>query len=124
MDFEKDWRGIIPTVLWGWILWFIPIILKGIEIYNTEYSVDMNAGILEYKHGLINKRQDNIDLYRIKNVSANESLISGGQITITNQDGTVKVLPYIKNANNLSVQLRNLANKKREDQTVRPLEFM
>lgn len=124
MKFEKDWRGIISTVLWGWILWFIPIILKGIEIYNTEYSVDMNAGILEYKHGLINKKQDNIELYRIKNVSANESLVSGGQITITNQDGTVQVLPYIKNANNLSVQLRNLANKKREDQTVRPLEFM
>ena len=49
---------------------FVPPILRALDIATTSYSVDMDAGILEYKHGLLNRRQDNIDLYRIKNISA------------------------------------------------------
>lgn len=123
MNFEKDWRGIVPSLIWFWLM-FVPPILRALDIATTSYSVDMDAGILEYKHGFLNRRQDNIDLYRIKNISANENLLTGGKITITNQDSSITILPYILHTNRMSVQLRNIANKKRQDQSVRPLEFM
>lgn len=123
MNFEKDWRGIVPSLICFWLM-FVPPILRALDIATTSYSVDMDAGILEYKHGLLNRRQDNIDLYRIKNISANENLLTGGKITITNQDSSITILPYILHANRMSVQLRNIAHKKRQDQSVRPLEFM
>ena len=124
MNFEKDWRGIVP-MLWWILLWPVlpfAVAWRAAQICFTNYDVDMHAGVLEYKHGIVNHTQDNIDLYRIKNVSANENVLTGGKITITNQDGSTIVLPYIKNANKLSVQIRNLANKKRQE--ISTLELM
>lgn len=124
INFEKDWRGIIPNLCWSWILAWLPAIPKLIDIYTTQYQVDEQAGILIYKHGLINKRQENIDLYRVKNISSKENVFSGGYVYITYADKSVKTLPYIKNANDISVQLRNIVNGKRSEQGVKPVEVM
>ena len=51
MNFEKDWRGVIPSVLWGWMAFCIPTVVKILDVFSTSYSVDLDAGILEYKHG-------------------------------------------------------------------------
>lgn len=124
INFKKNWRGIIPTLCWSWILVWIPAIPKLIDICTTQYQVDEQAGILIYKHGLINRRQENIDLYRIKNISSKENLFSGGYIYITYTDRLMKTLPYIKNANAISIQLRNIVNKERVERKVKPVEVI
>lgn len=124
INFEKDWRGIIPTLSWGWILIEFPVIPKFLDIFTTDYNVDQKSGILIYRHGLINKRQENIDLYRVKNISSNENMFNGGHLYVTYADGSMKTLPYIRNANDISVQLRNIVNGKRAEQGVKPVEVM
>ena len=109
---------------WSWITAFILAIPKLIDIYSTDYYLDNQAGVVVYKHGLINKRQENIDLYRIKNISSRENIFSGGYIYVTFTDRTVKTLPYIKNANEVSISLRNIANTKRVEQGVKPIEIL
>ena len=122
--YEKDWRAIVPTLCWSWITAFILAIPKLIDIYTTDYYLDNQAGVVVYKHGLINKRQENIDLYRIKNISSRENIFSGGYIYVTFTDGTVKTLPYIRNANEVSISLRNIVNTKRVEQGVKPIEIL
>lgn len=124
ITYEKDWRAIIPNLCWSWITAFILAIPKIIDIYTTNYYFDDKADTIIYQHGLINRQQESLDLYRIKNVSSKENLFSGGYIYITYTDQTIKTLPYIKNANQMSLIIRNLANAKRKAQGVKPIEVL
>lgn len=114
--YEKDWRVIVPTLCWSWITAFILAIPKLIDIYTTDYYLENQSGVVDYNHGLINKRQENIDFYRIKNISSRENIFSGGYVCVTYTDRKVKTLPYIRNANEVSIGLRNIANTKHVNQ--------
>lgn len=124
ITYEKDWRAIVPRLCWSWITAFILAIPKFIDIYTTDYYFDDQAGVVVYQHGLIDKRQESIDLYRVKNISSRENLFSGGSICVTYTDGSAKSLPYIRNANEVSISLRNITNAKRTEQGVKPIEIL
>lgn len=123
MYFEKDWRGLIPTLLWSWILCWIPSLYVATLVCLTNYSLRDN-GVLQYKTGIVHQRYINIDLYRIKNASAEVSLISGGKVILINNDGSTQILPYIKNANDVALKIRDLVNKQRDQKGVKPFEMM
>lgn len=123
MYFEKDWRGLIPSLLWSWILCWIPSLYVATLIYLTKYSLQSN-GVLQYKTGIIHQRYINIDLYRIKNASAEVSLIFGGKIILTNNDNSTQILPYIKNADKIALKIRDLVNEQREQKGIKPFEMM
>lgn len=123
MYFEKDWRGLIPSALWSWILCWIPSLYVATIIYLTKYSLQ-GSGVLQYKTGIIHQRYINIDLYRIKNASAEVSLISGGKIILTNNDNSTQILPYVKNADEIALKIRDLVNQQREQKGVKPFEMM
>lgn len=123
MYFEKDWRGLIPSLLWSWILCWIPSLYVATLVCLTNYSLRDN-GVLQYKTGIVHQRYINIDLYRIKNTSAEVSLISGGKVILINNDGSTQILPYIKNANDVALKIRDLVNKQRDQKGVKPFEMM
>lgn len=123
MYFEKDWRGLIPSILWSWIICWIPSLYVAGLICLTKYTLQSN-GILQYKTGIISQRYINIDLYRVKNASAEVNMVSGGKVILTNNDGSIQALPYIKNANEISLKIRDLVNEQREQKGVTPLEMM
>lgn len=123
IEVKKDWRGIIPSLLWSWILAWIPSIIIAINIYLTKYELQSN-GTLLHKSGVIRQRYTNIDLYRVKNASAEINLISGGKLILTNSDGSIQVLPYIKNADQIANVIRGLVNEQRKEQGVSPIEML
>lgn len=122
MIFEKDWRAIIPSLCWSWILCFIPSIPKAIDIATTDYQY--NDGMLIFRHGLLTKKTETIDLYRVRNISSEESVFSGGKLFIIYANGEQKELPYIKNANKLVVSVRDNINQQREAKGIKPLEIL
>lgn len=122
MTFIKDWRGLIPSLLWSWIICWIPSIWVAITIAMTHYR--LHDSTLEWQHGVINQQHTMIDLYRVRNISSTINLISGGRVFITYDNGESLTLPYIKNANQVATQLREIVNEKRKEQGVNPIEFM
>ena len=122
MTFQKDWRGLIPSLLWSWILGWIPSMYVAAQIAMTKYT--LHDSTIEYRHGIINQQHTNIDLYRIRNISSTINLISGVRVFITYDNGENLTLPYIKNADSIANQLRSIVNAKRQEQGVSPIEFM
>lgn len=122
MTFEKDWRGLVPSLLWSWVLGWFPSIWVAITIAMVQYH--LHDSTLEYQHGVINQQHTMIDLYRVRNISSTVNLISGGRIFVTYDTGESVTLPYIKNAPQVAIQLREIVNVKRKEQGVQPIEFL
>lgn len=97
MTIDKDWKALIGMALWSWILAWFPVLPLAISIANTSYRFD-GKDALTYGHGIINKREDNFDLRRMKSISASDSPLTGGRLIITNNDGNNHVFRYVKNA--------------------------
>lgn len=107
---DHDWRALIGNALWSWILAWIPLISLAIKIGTTKYSYD-GQYTLTYEYGLISKKDVNIDLRRVKSISAKDSPLSGGSLVVVeNNDGT-DVLPYVKNARDVAAKLRMLVDE-------------
>ncbi|CDP49233.1 PH domain-containing protein [Propionibacterium freudenreichii] len=113
MKIETDYRALIGNVIWAWILAFIPTAIVAWTISQTSYEI--SGTVLSAKSGLITKTIDNIDLYRVKNISAADSPLSGGKVIITNQDGTTKELRFIKSPELAAQQLRAVVDEQRRD---------
>lgn len=107
---QKDWRALIGNACWSWILCWIPLAFKAVIIGTTNYRFD-NAYILTKETGVITKRTENVDLRRAKMINGEDSPFTGGVITIVENSGREYRLPYIKNARNTAVSLRNVAEE-------------
>lgn len=120
MTFQKDYRPLIVNACWAWILIWIPTIVMAMAISNTRARLD--GGVLTYTTGAVTKRTTNIDLYRVRSVSSEDSFFAGGSLTFTYGDGTSDRLRYIRNANDLSPRFRALIDEQRGKQKIHSRE--
>ena len=109
MNIEKDWKALIGNACWSWILLFFPAIPLAISIATTSYRFD-GKDTLTYCHGLINKQETNLDLRRVKSISASDSPLTGGRLIITENNGDTHTFRYVKNARRIAEQLRMMVN--------------
>lgn len=107
---EKDWKALVGNALWSWILAFIPLMVVAIKIATTSYSYD-GEYTLTYNFGLISKKAINVDLRRVKSISASDSPFSGGRLVILENSGETEVFPYVKDARNIATRLRQLVDQ-------------
>lgn len=112
MVIDKDWKALIGMALWSWILGWVPVLPLAISIANTSYRFD-GKDTLTYCHGVINKREDNFDLRRMKSISASDSPLTGDQLIIANNDVNRHVFRYVKNARMVAEQLRVAVDESR-----------
>lgn len=110
MVIEKDWRALIGNACWSWILFFIPMIPLAIRIATTSYRFD-GKDTLTYSHGLITKKEENVDLRRVKRIDASDSPLSGGKLTILDNDGHVMKFKYLKHARQVAEHLRVMVDE-------------
>lgn len=110
MVIEKDWRALIGNACWSWILAWIPLIPLAISIATTSYRFD-GKDTLTYSHGLITKKEENVDLRRVKRIDASDSPLSGGKLTILDNDGHVTEFKYLKHARQVAEQLRVMVDE-------------
>jgi hypothetical protein len=106
IQIEKDWRSLIFNACWSWILCWIPLALEAARIATTNYH-SYDPCILTQESGIITKKTINIDLRRARMINGTDSPFTGGKITVTESNGYIHELPYIKNARIMANNLRN-----------------
>ncbi|EAC8464699.1 PH domain-containing protein [Listeria monocytogenes] len=119
-EIKPSYAGIIPSLLWSWILIFIPTIITAIKIAGTKYVISDTQLILST--GLINSKQESIDLYRIKVVTSNQTAFGYGNINIVDQDSMTYVLRYITDANDIANFIKEKSQNARKDQNISVIE--
>ena len=117
MTFEKDTRPIIASALWSWILIWIPTLIIWMRVKNT--ATRLEGGVITHTTGAVTKSTTNIDLYRVKSVSSQDSFFTGGSLSFTYSDGSTETLRYIRNATELSPRFRTLIDEQRKAQNIR-----
>ena len=66
---------------------------------------------LTYSHGLVAKKEENIDLRRVKRIDASDSPFSGGKLTILENNGHIVELKYVKHARRVAEELRVMVDE-------------
>lgn len=110
MVIEKDWKALIGNACWSWILAWIPLIPLASIIATTSYRFD-GKDTLTYSHGLIAKKEENVDLRRVKRIDASDSPFSGGKLTILENNGHVVEFKYVKHARRVAEELRVMVDE-------------
>ena len=110
MVIERDWKALIGNACWSWILAWIPLIPLAIIIATTSYRFD-GKDTLTYSHGLIAKKEENVDLRRVKRIDASDSPFSGGKLTILENNGHIVELKYVKHARRVAEQLHVMVDE-------------
>lgn len=135
--FRSSTWGWLRGTLLGWLtlllclvgVGFIVILVKWIGNVATTFEVTPDRLII--RRGIINKSIDEIELYRVKNIRIDFSLINQwadiGTITVVSSDETTReaplVIPYIDAARHRREQLRLLVDAARQKRRVREIDM-
>lgn len=121
----------------GWITLALCVILIGIPILllmwlrNVFTKFTVTDQRVKIQTGIIFKRIDEIELYRIKDIKVNYSLLNQifniGVVTLISSDTTTQSAPfrlaYITDARSVRETLRNLVERARRRRGVRELDM-
>lgn len=130
--------GFVLTALGEWGL--IPLGLVGLAVLivgwkwfeNIAARYDLCTDRLIVRRGIFIKSLDEIELYRVKDIRLDFSLINQwagiGTITATSSDESTRteplVLPHIEKAQGRREQMRNLVEAARQKRRVREIDMM
>ena len=121
---------------WGTILLclvgvgFLIILAKWIENIGATFEVTGDRLII--RRGIISKSIDEVELYRVKDIRLDFSLLNQwaniGTITIVSSDETTRraplVIPFVENAQERREQLRVLVDQARQRRRVREIDMI
>lgn len=134
---SSTWGWLRGTIAgWGTLLLclvgigFFIILAKWIENLGTTYDVTEDRLVL--RKGIFTKSIDEIELYRVKDVRLDFSLVNQwagiGTISVTSSDETTKsgalVIPHVERAQERREELRTLVNAARQKRGVRELDMV
>lgn len=122
-----DW-GAWPLVLTGASL--VIVLLKWLEVMGSLYQLTPERLIV--RKGIIMKSVDEIELYRIKDVRLNFSLLNQmagiGTICLTSSDETTRagdlMLRHVRGAQARREELRRLVDTARRQRGVREIDMV
>lgn len=106
---------VLTSIVWSWILFWIPSMIKALSIYNLSYMYDEKNLII--KKGIINKEQQTVPFYRITDIKADQNVFNYGNIIIQEKSKTV-VLKYVSNPLTVSEELREVWESARKNENV------
>lgn len=109
MRIEKDWKALIGNACWSWILAWVPLAIKAIDVALTSFAFDGQT--LSYTHGVITRSTENVDLRRVRQISAEDNPFTGGKLLLTQTDGLTKTVPYVKHPSKIAEQLRHTVDE-------------
>ena len=119
--------GMLPLGLLA-----ISLIIIGVKWFsNLAATYEMTAERLIIRRGIIFKSIDEVELYRVKDIRIDFSLLNQiagiGRITITSSDETTRyldlVMPDVKQARERREQLRRLVDTARQRRRVREIDM-
>ena len=122
-----DGLGLYPLALVG-----VSLVIVAVKwVRNLAATYEMTEERLIMRRGIIFKSVDEIELYRIKDIRIDFSLLNQmagiGRITITSSDETTRyldlVMPEIPKARERREQLRRLVDTARQKRRVREIDM-
>lgn len=135
-SFRSSTWGWLRGTLAGWatlLLCFVGIgliitLVKWIQNLATSYDVTVDRLII--RRGILVKSIDEVELYRVKDIRIDFTLINQraniGTITLTSSDETTRtaplVIPHIENARPRREELRVLIDTARQKRRVREVD--
>jgi uncharacterized membrane protein YdbT with pleckstrin-like domain len=135
--FRSSTSGWLRGTIAGWAtmllclvgVGLLIVLVKWIENIATTYQLTQDRLII--RHGIFVKSIDEIELYRVKDIRLDYTLINQwagiGTITLTSSDGTTRykplVLPGIEQAEERREQIRGLVETARQKRRVRELDM-
>ena len=119
--------GLLPIALTAIAL--VIIVVKWFA--NLAATYELTSERLIIRRGIIFKSIDEVELYRVKDIRIDFSLLNQiagiGRITITSSDETTKyldlVMPDVKQARERREQLRRLVDTARQKRRVREIDM-
>ena len=118
--------------LWPLALVAISLIIVAVKWFaNLAATYELTSERLIIRRGIIFKSIDEVELYRVKDIRIDFSLLNQiggiGRITITSSDETTKyldlVMPEIQKAQERREQLRRLVDTARQRRRVREIDM-
>lgn len=118
--------------LWPLALVAISLVIVAVKWFsNLAATYEMTSERLIIRRGIIFKSIDEVELYRVKDIRIDFSLLNQlggiGRITITSSDETTKyldlVMPDVKHARERREQLRRLVDTARQRRRVREIDM-
>ena len=137
-SFRSSTSGWLKGTIAGWVtlllclvgVGFLIILFKWIE--NIGATFDVTDERLIIRRGIFSKSIDEVELYRIKDIRLDFSLINQwaniGTITIVSSDETTRsaplVIPFVDKAQERREQLRTLVDQARQRRRVREIDMV
>jgi uncharacterized membrane protein YdbT with pleckstrin-like domain len=137
-SFRSSTSGWLKGTLAGWGtlllclvgIGFLIILAKWIENIGATFEVTGDRLII--RRGILSKSIDEIELYRVKDIRLDFSLINQwaniGTITLVTSDETTRsaplVIPFVENAQARREQLRALVDQARQRRQVREIDMV
>lgn len=90
------------SLLWACMLAWIPSIIMTMRAVGKRYS--LGDGALTFRTGLLSKKTEHVELYRVRNVSTSTSAFAGGNVVLGMQDGSSYSVGSIKDADQVGTE--------------------
>jgi len=105
---KYHWLMLVKSLLWSWILLFIPSIFTLLKITTTEFAVTNQRIII--KHGILSKNVDEAPLNKVQNIGLRQSvfgrMLNYGTLVIqTGATFGADTFPFVENASELRKQI-------------------
>ncbi len=105
---KLHWLMLVKSLLWSWILLFIPSIFALLKILTTEFVVTDQRIII--KRGILSKNVDEAPLNKVNNISLRQSIFGrmlnyGTLIVQTGATFGADTFPFVENASELKKQI-------------------
>jgi len=91
---KTTYKPVWLSLLWSYILVWIPTIVYAVKIATTEYSYDDKNLVIQT--GVFTKHQKTLPFYRITDIQARKNIFGFGAIVVSDKMGAV-VLHAIAN---------------------------
>jgi uncharacterized membrane protein YdbT with pleckstrin-like domain len=98
------WLKLVQSLLWSWILFFIPSIFVLLKIITTEFAVTNQRIII--KKGILSRNIAEFPLAKVQNVNLSQSVFGrmfnyGTLVVQTAATYGANIFPFVKNASEL-----------------------
>lgn len=122
---KKSYLSLLWFVLWSWILIFIPLLVRFLNIYTRKYTYDNKN--LYVREGILNRNSISIPLLKIETVRSTANIFGNGTITIgTNTKGAnlagMQTLDFIKKVEQQRIELSNALDKIKEESDIKVVD--
>lgn len=123
-EIKTTYWSLISTLLWSWIIIFIPSIKQAIDIFFTKYNYNEDSIII--KRGIIHQEQLSIPFYRLVDIQSNQSIIGQllkyGTITLFDKGKTI-TLKYVYNPDIIANDMRDMMIKEKKENGLQTIDL-